>query len=186
MSDAGASPLYDLEPGNARLCPTTRVNGLFDHADALDQALAVVRRRLSPEPLPEYRINVIPCRDWSTAWRDDYRPMRFGERLWVCPPGSEPKGNGVCVLMEPGLAFGSGTHETTAMCLEWLDQAPLEDATVIDYGCGSGILGIAALKLGAKLVWAVDHDPQAIEAAETNGFRNAVGDRLQAVAPENL
>jgi ribosomal protein L11 methyltransferase len=118
---------------------------------------------------------------------DGYAPMQFGTRLWIVPTGFDaPDPDGVNLLLDPGLAFGTGTHPTTALCLEWLDAHPPVDQVVIDYGCGSGILGIAALKLGAREVWAVDNDPQALVATLDNAQRNAVAAQVKPVMPGDL
>ena len=121
--------------------------------------------------------------DWERAWLDQFHPMQFGRRLWVCPDGQRPADDKDAVLidLDPGLAFGTGTHPTTALCLRWLDRQDLRGRTLIDFGCGSGILAIAALKLGARHAIAVDHDPQAVLAARDNGERNGVSDRLSVV-----
>ena len=116
-----------------------------------------------------------------------FQPMRFGRRLWVCPRWqTPPQPDDVTVMMDPGLAFGTGTHPTTALCLEWLDEHDIRDRTVIDYGCGSGILAIAAAKLGARQVWAVDYDPQALTATADNAAENGVGRRLSVHQPDEL
>jgi ribosomal protein L11 methyltransferase len=128
--------------------------------------------------------------DWERAWLDQYRPMRFGTRLWITPWNLEPEDAGadaVIVRLDPGLAFGTGTHPTTALCLEWLDAlaaaGALQGREVLDFGCGSGILGIAALKLGATRALGVDNDPQALLATADNAGRNGVGERLQVFLP---
>jgi ribosomal protein L11 methyltransferase len=129
-------------------------------------------------------------RVWEREWLKDFRPMRFGQRLWICPGGQQPpadldlsphpsSGSAPCIIhLDPGLAFGTGTHPTTALCLEWLDAVSLQGMRIIDYGCGSGILAIAALKLGAAEALAVDIDPQALTATIDNAQRNEVLDRL--------
>jgi ribosomal protein L11 methyltransferase len=118
---------------------------------------------------------------------DQFHPMRFGRRLWIYPWNIEPPADdadAIVVRLDPGLAFGTGTHPTTALCLEWLDARDLSGTTVIDYGCGSGVLAIAALKLGAARVVGVDNDPQALAASRDNAERNGVADRLALVAPD--
>ena len=117
---------------------------------------------------------------------DGYKPMRFGERLWVCPSWMEPpEPTAANLMLDPGLAFGTGTHPTTALCLEWLDSQDLKDKNVTDFGCGSGILGIAALLLGAKHVLAIDIDPQALQATLDNLERNKLAlSTLDAFLPE--
>ena len=119
-------------------------------------------------------------RDWVTETQQAVPPTRFGRRLWVVPPGSPaPAGDAVCVELVPGLAFGSGAPATTALCLEWLDGIDLDGATVVDFGCGSGILAVAAAKLGAAEVMGLDHDPQALTATRCNAEANGVGDRVR-------
>lgn len=125
-------------------------------------------------------MSLAPCslllledQDWERAWLDDFKPMCFADRLWVCPTGIRPEHDqGVIMELDPGLAFGTGTHPTTAMCLEWLAQNDLCGQVLIDYGCGSGILGIAALLLGAKEIHGVDNDPQALQASGDNCEKN--------------
>ena len=118
---------------------------------------------------------------------DEFQPRRFGKRLWVCPSWTDPpRGDAVSVRLDPGLGFGTGSHPTTALCLEWLDGLSLAGRQLIDYGCGSGILAIAALKLGASRVWAVDTDPQALQATRRNAAENGVENRLVVAAPENF
>jgi ribosomal protein L11 methyltransferase len=137
--------------------------------------LAQLTKLMAPIALPSYRIEAIEDKDWVREWMDNFHPMCFGEKLWICPSWHQPpKPDAINILLDPGLAFGTGTHPTTALCLNWLDQADLEDKTVIDYGCGSGILAIAAALLGAKKVIGVDTDPQALEATQANAERNNV------------
>ena len=127
-----------------------------------------------------YKIEQIEDKDWEREWMDNFHPMQFGKRLWICPSWREvPDPKAVNVMLDPGLAFGTGTHPTTALCLEWLDGLGLQGKTVIDFGCGSGILAIAALKLGAKSAVGIDIDPQAILASRNNAEQNGVADRLQ-------
>lgn len=130
--------------------------------------------------------------DWERAWMDQYAPLRFGERTWIVPWNSElPAGadaaDAAVVRLDPGLAFGSGTHPTTSLCLQWLDglaaRGELRDRAVLDYGCGSGILALAALKLGAPRALGIDNDPQALAASVDNAARNEVGDRLAVSLP---
>jgi len=128
-------------------------------------------------------------RDWERAWMDRFQPMRFGRRLWIYPWNIEPPADdmeAVIVRLDPGLAFGTGTHPTTALCLEWLDSLDLHGKTVLDYGCGSGVLAIAALRLGAMLAIGVDNDPQALTASRDNAQRNHIADRLSLHKPGEL
>jgi len=116
---------------------------------------------------------------WERVWMDDFHLMRFGQRLWIAPEGQNPENpTAIVVQLDPGLAFGTGTHPTTALCLNWLDQAKLEGKSVLDFGCGSGILSVAALLLGAGQVTAIDHDSQALQATADNAEKNQAGENL--------
>jgi len=133
------------------------------------------------------QIEMLPDRHWERTWLDNFVPMRFGERLWVCPREIQPPdADAVNLRLDPGLAFGTGTHPTTAMCLRWLDASLEQGLDVIDYGCGSGVLGIAALLLGAKHVVATDIDPQALQATRDNARVNCVDGRLECVGVEAM
>ena len=130
-------------------------------------------------PVPAHRFELLADRHWEREWLKDFHAMQFGERLWICPDGQRPDdADAIIVDLDPGLAFGTGTHPTTAMCLQWLDQHAPQGHSVIDYGCGSGILAIAALKLGAAHVHGVDIDPQALLASRDNAERNHVSAAL--------
>jgi ribosomal protein L11 methyltransferase len=185
LEDAGDEPLY--EPDADSLWSHTRLTGLFPADADMDAARAVLLASLAIPRLPAHRIEPLEDRDWSREWLKDFKPMRFGQRLWICPTAfTPPDPAGINLILDPGLAFGTGTHPTTALCLEWLDGAELEGLEVVDYGCGSGILAIAAARLGAKTVWAVDNDPQALVATRDNAERNGVAAALRIVAPEVL
>jgi ribosomal protein L11 methyltransferase len=172
--DAEDQPLYEPPLGTTPLWNRTRVSGLYEAGCDMDTILAELARRLAPQPLPPYRLEPLADRDWIRAWMDSFKPMRFGQRLWIVPSWHEPPdAQGVNILLDPGLAFGTGTHPTTRLCLEWLDSHPPAAAQVIDYGCGSGILAIAAALLGAAQVWATDNDPQALGTAGRAGRRAA-------------
>jgi len=134
-----------------------------------------------------YKLEQLEDKDWEREWMDNFHPMKFGERLWICPSWCDvPEPDAVNVMLDPGLAFGTGTHPTTALCLTWLDGLDLQDKTVVDFGCGSGILSLAALKLGAKKVIGIDIDPQALQASLANAKRNNVDDRLELYLPKDL
>lgn len=187
LDDAGAEPLLEPPPGTTPLWRGVRLTALF--ADDQDSQASVeslaewIRATLSAAP----RIERLEDRPWERVWLESFKPTRFGRRLWVCPRGQgAPDPDGVVVDLDPGLAFGTGHHPTTALCLEWLDGAELVGRTLLDYGCGSGILAIAALKLGAAHAIAVDHDPQAIEATRANAGQNGVADRLSTAMPDSL
>jgi ribosomal protein L11 methyltransferase len=175
LQDAGDELLIEPEPDTSPLWKTVRVNALFATDVELDPVLQQLRTILNDSHL-ELRVEELEDRDWSTTWRDGLHPMCFGKRLWVCPTDIAcPQDDAVVLQLDPGNAFGSGTHATTAMCLEWLDRHPLRGLTVIDYGCGSGILAIAAAMLGAASVHATDIDAQAITATLDNARRNGIG-----------
>ena len=133
-----------------------------------------------------YKVEQLEDKDWEREWMDNFHPMQFGERLWICPSWRDvPDPTAVNVLLDPGLAFGTGTHATTALCLEWLESIDLTGKTVIDFGCGSGILAIAAIKLGAEKVVGIDIDPQALVASKDNAERNGVVDQLEVYMPQD-
>jgi ribosomal protein L11 methyltransferase len=182
LLDAADDPVLEPAPGQTPLWPTIVVRALFAE-DANEADLTqIVRNACAPGPA-EPAFERIEDRAWEREWLKDFKPMRFGRRLWVCPgglPAGDPEA--VRIELDPGLAFGTGTHATTALCLEWLDAQPpdrLQGAEVIDYGCGSGILAIAALKLGAAHATAMDIDPQALIATSQNAERNGLADRVR-------
>ena len=177
LEDAADDPVLEPAPGETPLWPTVRLRALFrEDADPLAIEAGLVEM-LPPTTL--LRFEMLEDRPWEREWLRDFHPMRFGRRLWVCPDGqAADDANAVRVALDPGLAFGTGTHPTTALCLEWLDGSELRGCRVIDYGCGSGILAIAALKLGAAEAFAYDIDPQARLATRDNAVRNGVADRL--------
>lgn len=187
LEDAADDPVLEPAPGTTPLWPTVRVKALFD-ADADESAIAHALRSSFGEALPAASFERIADRVWEREWLRDFKPMRFGRRLWICPAGMRPAqpaideaaGEPVFIDLDPGLAFGTGTHPTTALCLEWLDAADVRGKSVIDYGCGSGVLAIAALRLGASSAIAVDIDPQAVIATRDNARRNGVAAELTA------
>ena len=194
LQDSADEPVFEPGVGETPLWQATRVLALFELAadatsadvDSLTTSLIVALQQRVP--LPAWRAEQLQDQAWERAWMADFQPMRFGRRLWICPSWAEPPDpEGVVLALDPGLAFGTGTHPTTALCLEWLDGQPLQDCTVIDYGCGSGILGIAALLLGARRVVAVDNDPQALIATRDNAERNHIApERLITCLPGQL
>jgi ribosomal protein L11 methyltransferase len=184
--DAGDEPLLEPAPGETPLWSSNRIVALFDPETDVVQVEARLRDALPGESI-HCQQERLEDQDWSNTWRDDFSAMQFGRRLWVCPVGElPPDPEAVVVQMDPGLAFGTGTHVTTGFCLEWLDEHPPAGKQVLDYGCGSGILAIAACKLGADRVYAVDIDPQALQATRDNAARNGVEGRLEVLHPDEL
>ncbi|GAC1693827.1 MAG: 50S ribosomal protein L11 methyltransferase [Steroidobacteraceae bacterium] len=173
-TDAQDDPVLEPQPGEIRLWPTTRLQALFDASpdrEALRHAIAS-GCGLNPGLI---HARTLADRVWEREWLKDFHAMRFGERLWVCPFHERVSDPGaVVVSLDPGLAFGTGTHPTTALCLCWLDRYLAPGMRVIDYGCGSGVLALAAAKLGAQAVHCFDIDPQALTATHDNALANAV------------
>jgi len=173
LEDAADDPVLEPAPGATPLWPTVVVKAVFEGSSDADVITAALAQ--APPDAPTPRVEVLPDKAWEREWLKDFRPMRFGRRLWVCPGGMVASGpDAVRIELDPGLAFGTGTHPTTALCLEWLDSQDVSGRQVVDYGCGSGILAIAAAKLGAASVLAMDIDPQALIATRDNAERNAV------------
>ncbi|MDN4502921.1 50S ribosomal protein L11 methyltransferase [Alteromonadaceae bacterium BrNp21-10] len=184
--DAKDSPQYEPKPGEIMLWPDTYVIGLFEANQNMQRVISNLGRAKILGVNFDYQLNPLEDKDWEREWMDNFHPMQFGERLWICPSWRDvPDPNAVNVMLDPGLAFGTGTHETTSLCLKWMDAADLTDKVVIDFGCGSGILGIAALKLGAARVIGIDIDPQAILASQDNANRNDVGDKIELYLAED-
>ena len=184
LLDAADEPVLEPAPGETPLWAQIRVTGLFDGAADADALRATLDAALDGGGA--LRIEPLQDQVWERAWLEHFRPMRFGRRLWVIPGGqtAELADGDVAVELDPGLAFGTGTHATTALCLDWLDSLDLAGRRVIDVGCGSGILAIAALKLGAAGAVAIDHDPQALLATRENAARNGVADRLTVLGAD--
>jgi len=197
LVDRGDEPVLEPKPGEIRLWSDTLVRALFEascgsgsgSADAASaesastdaaRNLGRLAAVLGPHITETARVRRVENQEWERVWLTDWKSMRFGRRLWVCPTAAEPPDdpNAVVVRLDPGLAFGTGTHPTTALCLQILDSLPVAGRSVIDYGCGSGILGVAALKLGAAHVCAVDLDPQALLATRDNAIRNGVSSSI--------
>ncbi|MEQ9563707.1 MAG: 50S ribosomal protein L11 methyltransferase [Woeseiaceae bacterium] len=179
LSDAGDDPVLEPAPGATPLWNDTQITGLFDKQCDMASLQADLLQTLRLDKLSGCRVDALEERAWEREWLKDFRPMKFGNRLWVCPGEFRVDEQAAVVIsLDPGLAFGTGTHPTTALCLEWLDSQELRDKIVFDYGCGSGILAIAALLLGARSAVAMDIDPQALLATQQNALRNSVQDRL--------
>jgi ribosomal protein L11 methyltransferase len=179
-----------LEPGvgETPLWPEITLVALFEGDTVPELVLHALESFDDAIDLSQADFRTVADQDWERAWMDQYVPLQFGRRTWIVPWNMDPPPearDGVIVRLDPGLAFGSGTHPTTALCLRWLDSLVLRGKTVLDFGCGSGILALAALKLGASAAVGVDNDPQALAATADNAERNGVGDQLQVFLPEN-
>jgi ribosomal protein L11 methyltransferase len=185
--DAEDEPVYEPAIGETKIWSNTEVIALYE----LDAEPTLIKTRVydqfKAEQLHHWRHEQIADQEWERAWMEFYKPMKFGDSLWVCPTDQERYEPGtVCLTLDPGLAFGTGTHPTTALCLGWLASHDLTGKTVIDYGCGSGILAVAAVLLGAKRAHAVDIDPQAITATQSNALKNKVADKITCYLPEQF
>lgn len=186
-SDAEDEPVYEPAIDQTQIWSNTRVTALFELDADPDIVQTLVINQFVGQPLVQWQVEVIQDQAWERAWMEHFQPMQFAGKLWVCPSGQEVHEPGqVCMTLDPGLAFGTGTHPTTALCLEWLAGHDLTDKLMIDYGCGSGILAVASLLLGAKHAHGVDIDPQALTATEYNAEKNQVLDRISYCLPEQF
>ncbi|MGE4405676.1 50S ribosomal protein L11 methyltransferase [Pseudomonas sp.] len=185
--DAEDQPIFEPDLGTTPLWSHTHLLALFE-ADTDPDALLAHLQLLRGGELPEHQVEQVEDQDWERSWMDNFQPMRFGRRLWIVPSWhAAPEPNAVNLLLDPGLAFGTGTHPTTALCLEWLDAQHLEGQTLLDFGCGSGILAIAGLLLGAEHAVGTDIDSQALEASRDNAERNGIAaERFALHLPEQL
>jgi len=185
--DAEDQPIFEPDLGTTPLWSNTHLLALFE-ADTDGPALLQHLQLLWQGKLPQHQLEQIEDQDWERSWMDNFHPMRFGERLWIVPSWhAAPEPEAVNLLLDPGLAFGTGTHPTTALCLAWLDGQQLDNKEVIDFGCGSGILAIAALLLGASHAVGTDIDVQALEASRDNAQRNQIADdRFSLHLPQDM
>ncbi len=183
LQDAADQPLLEPAPGSTPIWEQTRVVGLFSADQDPQRIMDQVNARLH-EPVSDWKAEPLEDQNWVRAWMDHFQPMQFGRRVWIVPGGfTPPDPAAVNILLDPGLAFGTGTHPTTRLCLEWLDEHPPRELDVIDYGCGSGILAIAASKLGARQLWGVDNDPQALLATAENLRKNGIEENVSLHLP---
>jgi len=187
LSDAGDQALYEPPPGATPLWQAVTINALFDINSDISLLQQLVLQQFPDLSEANFCWELLEDKDWERECLDQFKPMRFGHRTWVVPSWEQlAMDNAVQIHLDPGLAFGTGSHPTTALCLEWLDaHAPLPEK-VLDVGCGSGILSIAACKLGAQQVFATDIDPQAIQATTENARKNNCLDKITASMPEYL
>ncbi len=187
LVDAGDEPILEPGLGETPLWQATTITALFEGERDPNELRSLIHQSLNADCSRQLKIAPLKDQPWERAWLADFHPMLFGERLWVCPAGQRPEAANATILeLDPGLAFGTGTHPTTALCLRCLDSIDLKNQTVIDFGCGSGILAIAALLLGARQAIATDHDPQALQATLDNARKNQVESRLEIKAPNQL
>jgi len=185
LGDAGDEAILEPDLGKTPIWQATQVTALFGADKNPDELRNLINQNLKADVSRQLKLEYLKDQAWERAWLADFHPMSFGKRLWVCPTGQRPKTTDAIIMeLDPGLAFGTGTHPTTALCLKWLDRTDLKNKTVIDFGCGSGILAIAALLLGAKQAIATDHDPQALLATQDNARKNGVDSRLTIIEPK--
>ena len=187
LEDAAEEPLFETHWARTPLWSQVKVTGLFPEHTNTDEILACVRERLGLAELPAHEIDLLDDEDWAHSWMAHYKPLKVGRNLWVVPSWcTPPEPDAVNLILDPGLAFGTGDHPTTALCLDWLSEQSLQGKTVLDYGCGSGILSIAALKLGAAQAYAVDIDEQALEVTRRNAVYNGIHSGLHVMLPFEL
>ncbi len=186
--DAEDQAVFQKEPGSTPLWDLVDLVCLFERDSNLDGLLFLLKHHPAIGDTQTLSVEILEDQVWERSWMSDFKAMQFGERLWVCPSWQEPPdADAINIMLDPGLAFGSGSHATTSLCLQWLEQNVGGDSTVIDYGCGSGILAIAAALLGAPRVVAVDNDPQAITATLDNARRNGIPEGvIECYLPEDL
>ncbi len=185
-----AAHVLEPAPGAMPLWNRLRVTALFEDAgdDAL-KMLALAQAAVAPLTSAAIAIHRLDDQPWERIWLAHFRPLSFNDRLWIVPAGLEIPNEAADkprLMLDPGLAFGTGTHPTTALCLDWLTRQSCAGRTVLDYGCGSGILGLAALALGAERALCVDHDPQALAATRENAALNGLEDRVLTLRPDEL
>ncbi len=181
LQDNADQPILEPALGETPLWDEVCITGLFSaDIDTLVTSQEIIRTY--GKPLPKHNWELLEDKDWEREWMVNYHPICCGDRLWICPSWlTPPEPEKINILLDPGLAFGTGTHPTTFLCMQWLDAEPVDSLQVIDYGCGSGILGIAALKLGAKQVIGIDIDPQALLATAENAKRNSLSENAMPV-----
>jgi len=188
LDDAENQDLLEPLPGETPLWNKVIVTGIYAEEEGeeidVDALLTFITAQMPEAPL---RHEFIEDQAWERTWMDAYEPIQIGEKYWIVPEWmTPPEADAVNIKLDPGLAFGTGNHASTFLCLQWLGQTDVKDKIVIDYGCGSGILGVAALLLGAKKVYATDIDPQAVLATQQNAELNGVLDKLYVGLPEEF
>ena len=187
LQDAADQPILEPGVGETPLWDSCILTALFPAS--IDTSIIEQKIQISLPFSLRSSWQLVEDKDWSQEWKKHFKPIACSDgRLWICPSWIEaPQPDAVNLRLDPGLAFGTGSHPTTMLCLNWLEKQPLNGKTVIDFGCGSGILGIAALLLGARKVWAIDNDPQALLASRDNAQRNGIeDDRLITLLPDQI
>lgn len=175
FQDAGDEPIFEPQPESEIIWPETNVTGLFEESAPTDEVVTFLENQQALGKVKQFHLKQLADENWERRCLEGFEPICCGDRLWICPSWKKPPmPKAVNIILDPGLAFGTGTHPTTKLCLEWLDKHIQNQPCIIDYGCGSGILAIAALKLGACQAIAIDNDPQALEATRANAERNAI------------
>ncbi len=188
LEDAQDQPIYEPLPGETPVWQAITLTGLFEQTRSIEELYDELVYKLPAHQIASIRKQTLEDQVWERAFLDQYEPIKFGENLWICPSWHEPPDPHACnIILDPGIAFGTGTHPTTALCLQYLDENPPVGKSVLDFGCGSGILAIAAMKLGATKVKSIDIDPQALEATASNAIRNSIDpDELGISLPEKM
>jgi ribosomal protein L11 methyltransferase len=186
--DAKDQAIFQKEPGSTPLWDLVDLICLFEQDCNLQVLIFLLQQHPAVENSESLRLEILDDQAWERSWMSDFKAMQFGQRLWICPSWQQPPDpTAINIMLDPGLAFGSGSHATTSLCLQWLEANIKQGCTVIDYGCGSGVLGIAAALLGASRVIAVDNDPQAITATLDNAMRNQIpAGIIECYLPEQL
>jgi len=187
LSDAADQPLFEPELGATPLWEAIRVMGLFDATTPTETITQSLRTHFGSS-LPQYKVEILEDKDWIKEWMDQYKPIQFTDKLWICPTWLEPPdASAANIMLDPGMAFGTGTHATTALCLTWLGKLALSGKSLIDYGCGSGILAVGAYLLGCSKLFAVDIDPQALQATANNAQQNHIPEACIGIClPQDL
>ncbi|MDC9728833.1 MAG: 50S ribosomal protein L11 methyltransferase [Methyloprofundus sp.] len=184
---AESKPVYEPNIGETRIWEQTKTIALFELDASPELIQSLFTQKFSAEKTSHWHAEILADQTWERSWMEHYKPMKFGQRLWVYPSGQEQEeADTVSLVLDPGLAFGTGTHPTTALCLEWLANNDVTGKTVIDFGCGSGILAVAAVLLGAKEAYAVDIDPQALIATIDNAQKNKVESKIKTFLAEDF
>lgn len=187
LQDAGDESVFETRWEQNPLWSKVQITGLFPEHTDTDDILSRARERFGFTEIPPHEIDLLGDEDWAHSWMAHYQPLKVGRNLWVVPSWCQPPEPGaVNIILDPGLAFGTGDHPTTSLCMEWLSEQKLVGKTLLDYGCGSGILSIAALKLGAAQACAVDIDPQALEVTRRNAVHNGIHAGLNVMFPSAL